>query len=104
MPRPPHHPPPASFNALGPPPRILRLLPLCEHEYFLKACLVQRLNDGFCLTLQVYPASKIFALLSETTQYTRNQKSRAEALSEMAALTERLGLEQVTSPKGLWFS
>jgi hypothetical protein len=45
--------------------------------------------------VQVYPASKIFALLLETTQYTRNQKSRAEALSEMAALTERLGLEQV---------
>jgi len=48
-----------------------------------------------CAPVQVYPASKIFALLLETTQYTRNQKSRAEALSEMAALTERLGLEQV---------
>ncbi len=45
---------------------------------------------------QVYPASKIFALLVETAHGTRNQKSRAEALSEMAALIERLGLEQVS--------
>lgn len=34
-------------------------------------------------------------MLAETAHFTRNQKSRAEALNEMAALTERLGLEQV---------
>jgi hypothetical protein len=58
-------------------------------------CTKTNIADRHSVCFQVYPASKIFALLVETAHGTRNQKSRAEALSEMAALIERLGLEQV---------
>ena len=44
---------------------------------------------------QVYPTSKIFSFLLDAAHVTRNQRSRAECLSEMTALVERLGLDQV---------
>jgi len=47
---------------------------------------------------QVYPASKIFGFAMDTLHCTRNQRSRAENLSEMAALIDRLGLDQVCMP------
>lgn len=47
---------------------------------------------------QVYPASKIFSFALDSAQNTRNQRSRGEILSEMSALIERLGLEQVCTP------
>eukprot|EP00961_Rhodomonas_salina_P276827 3740713-Rhodomonas_salina.1 len=47
---------------------------------------------------QVYPASKIFAFALDAVHHTRNQRARAENLAEMAALIERLGLEQVCMP------
>ena len=44
---------------------------------------------------QVYPTSKIFSFLLDAAHVTRNQRSRAECLSEMTTLVERLGLDQV---------
>ena len=46
---------------------------------------------------QVYPTSKIFSFLLDAAHVTRNQRSRAECLSEMTALVDRLGLDQVTN-------
>ena len=43
----------------------------------------------------MYPASKIFSLAMDGAVATRNQRSRAEVLTEMTALIDRLGLEQV---------
>ncbi|KAJ1492761.1 hypothetical protein T484DRAFT_1770360, partial [Baffinella frigidus] len=50
---------------------------------------------------QVYPASKIFGFAMDTLNTTRNQRSRAENLAEMAALIDRLGLDQNPGRIGL---
>ena len=49
-------------------------------------------------TTQVYPASKMFSFAMDAALSTRNQRSKAEVLAEMAALVDRLGLDQVCVP------
>jgi cytoskeleton-associated protein 5 len=46
----------------------------------------------------VYPASKMFSFAMDAALNTRNQRSKAEVLAEMAALVDRLGLDQVCVP------
>ena len=57
-----------------------------------------QIRDVVKRTSQVYPASKIFAFAMEAVVATRNQRSKAEVLAEMAGLIDRLGLDQVCMP------
>lgn len=45
---------------------------------------------------EVYPASKVFAMLVEVGGSTRNQRAKAEVLGEMAGLISTCGFEQLT--------
>jgi len=57
-----------------------------------------QIRDVVKKTTQVYPASKIFSFAIDAAHGTRNQRSRAEVLTEMAGLVDRLGLDQVCVP------
>lgn len=57
-----------------------------------------QIRDVVKKTTQVYPASRIFSFALDAALGTRNQRSRAEILAEMASLVDRLGLDQVCVP------